>query len=285
MSGSITGQTRVAGVVGMPVHHSLSPAIHNAWLRAADIDAVYVAFPATLETFGPFVNGLRGGMILGLNVTAPFKERALALADHRSPQAVAAGAANLLLFNPDGSIAADNTDGEGLLYAFQTEITGFDPAAGPAAILGAGGAARGAAAAFLEAGAPQVIFLNRSREKAEALVGLFGERTQALGLDDAMGVLSGASVIINATPLGLNGASAHNLSLERAGTDCVVMDMVYRPILTALLEEARARGLRTVDGLWMLIGQAIPSFIALFGRPPPPIDIRSLALASVEDNH
>ncbi len=281
----ISGQTVVAGVVGAPVRHSLSPLIHNAWLAKAELDAVYVAFEPKQGTFANFANGLRGGIIRGLNVTAPFKEMALSLADDCSPRAMRAGAANLLVFQSDGSVKADNTDGEGLLHAFRATIEAFEPATGPVLVLGAGGAARGAVAAFLDAGAPQIRILNRTFDRAEQLAGLFGDRAQAFHPRDMDTALAGVRIVINATPLGLGDATLQTLPFERLEAECTVMDMVYRPLHTSFLEQARQRGLRTVDGLWMLIGQAIPSFQALFGRPPPDIDIRALALASLETPH
>ena len=141
----ITGKTTVAGVVGAPVTHSLSPVIHNAWLAAAGIHGVYVPFAPSRDGFTAFVKGLAGGAIRGLNVTVPFKEEALDLATHVSLRARRAGAANLLIFGSDGSVAADNTDGEGLLGALAAQAPGFDVESGPVVLLGAGGAARGAA--------------------------------------------------------------------------------------------------------------------------------------------
>jgi shikimate dehydrogenase len=131
MSRVITGATLVAGVVGSPVSHSLSPLIHNAWIAALGIDAVYVPFSPPADGFSAFAQGLRGGAVRGLNVTLPFKEQALQLSDRPSDRAKAAGAANVLVFEVDGSVRADNTDGLGLLAAFHTRIAGFDPAAGP----------------------------------------------------------------------------------------------------------------------------------------------------------
>jgi shikimate dehydrogenase len=253
------------------VAHSLSPLIHNAWITAAGLDAVYV----TLEPadFAAMVRGFRGGAIRGLNITAPFKEAALAVADRASERARRAGAANLLLFETDGAIFADNTDGEGLMTAFAQQAPGFDPAARPAVILGAGGAARGAAAAFLDAGAPAVRLFARRAERARALADALDERVSVV--EDLAVALEDAGAIVNATPV------APEVPL--AATRAVVMDMVYRPLLTPLLARARARGLTTVDGLAMLIGQAAPSFTALFGIPPPDIDIRAVVLAALGD--
>lgn len=269
----ISGTTRVAAVIGAPVTHSLSPAIHNAWIAAAGLDAVYVALEP--RRLADLVTGLRGGVLAGLNVTAPFKEEALTLADVASPRAKAAGAANLLVFEEDGRILADNTDGEGLLTAFAEQAPGFDPAAGPVVILGAGGAARGAAAAFLEAGAPAVRILARSVDKARRLAADLAQRATGHGLDEAA-PFSDAIAVINATP------TTPQAPLSSAPANTVVMDMVYRPLLTPFLAKARGLGLPTVDGLAMLIGQARPSFAALFGVEPPAIDVRAVALEALE---
>jgi shikimate dehydrogenase len=282
MKPEISGKTIVAGVAGSPVRHSLSPLIHNAWLEAAGLDGVYVAFSPSAERFTAFAEGLRGGAVRGLNVTAPFKEAALAVADQASATARAAGSANLLIFETDGAIHADSTDGEGLLGAFSDQVPAFDPAAGPIAILGAGGAARAAAAAFLFAGAPRVDLVARTIARAETLTATLGPRVRSVGAEELEDVFAEVRAVINATPLGLGGAPGPDAPLRCLPPDCVVMDMVYRPVRTAFLEAARAHGLATVDGLAMLVGQARPSFKRFFGRSPPAIDVRALALASLE---
>ena len=278
---AIGAATVVAGVAGAPVRHSLSPLLHNAWLEAAGIDGVYVAFAPPADGFPAFARGLRGGAIAGLNVTVPFKEQAMGLADQVSDRAAAAGAANLLLFQPNGTIEADNTDGLGLLAAFAVQAPGFDPAAGPAVIFGAGGAARGAAAAFLAAGAREIRIVNRTADRAQAVARALGSKARVFA--DADEALAGANAAINATTLGLGGGDGPAADFAAAPDDCVVMDMVYKPLMTEFLARAAARGLRTVDGLEMLIGQARPSFEAFFGAPPPDIDVRDLALKSLEE--
>lgn len=272
----ISGRTLVAGVAGAPVTHSLSPLIHNAWLSASAVDGVYVAFQPPADRFRAFAEGLRGGAVRGLNVTVPFKEDALAAADAVSPRAARCGAANLLTFEPDGRILADNTDGLGLMHAFALQAPGFDPSAGPVLVFGAGGAARGAAAAFLEAGAPQVRIVNRTGARAEALAAALGPGVRVFA--DAVEALSGVNAIVNATTLGLGGGPGPDAPFAAAPDGAVAMDMVYKPLRTDFLGAAAARGLRTVDGLEMLIGQAAPSFEAFFGAPPPPLDVRALAL-------
>lgn len=282
MKPPITGATRVAGIVGFPVRHTLSPVIQNAWIEAAGLDAVYVAFAPPVSGFRALVEGFRGGAVRGLNVTLPFKEIALSLADRPSDRASAAGAANLLLFETDGGVVADNTDGLGLLDAFAVQAPGFDPKAGPVVVLGAGGAARGAAAAFVAAGAPQVRIANRTVAKAETVAEALGPAVRAFGLDRLPEVLAGASAVINATSAGLADAGGLTVPLEVLPPAAVAMDMVYKPLRTPFLIQAETRGLRTVDGLEMLIRQAVPSFEAFFGRPPPSgVDVRALALAAL----
>lgn len=267
----------VAGVAGAPVRHSLSPLIHNAWLAAAGIDGVYVTFSPPAGRFTAFAEGLRGGSVRGINVTVPFKEEALSLADAASPRAAAAGAANVLVFEPEGTIRADNTDGTGLLTAFAEQAPGFDAAAGPIVILGAGGAARGAAAALLQAETPQVRIVNRTHSKAQALASILDVAAAVDGPE----AYADAIAVINATSAGLSGEGPTG-AFEAAPTGAVFMDMVYTPLKTPFLAEAERRGQRIVDGLAMLIGQAKDAFEAFYGAPPPDIDVRALVLKELE---
>jgi shikimate dehydrogenase len=278
---TISGATQVAGVAGSPVAHSLSPLIHNAWIAAAGLDAVYVPFTPPTEGFEAFAQGLRGGAVRGLNVTVPFKETALALADSASGRAMAAGAANLLTFAPGGEIVADNTDGVGLLAALTERAPGFDVTRGPVVILGAGGAARGAAAALVLAGVPEIRIVNRTQQRAEALASAVGPAARAIEVGPA--AFEGANLIVNATTLGLGGGFGPAAALSSARRGAVAMDMVYRPLRTEFLDRAAKAGLTTVDGLAMLIGQAAPSFEAFFGAAPPAIDVRALCLAALGD--
>jgi shikimate dehydrogenase len=278
-SWAITGATTVAGVVGNPIAHSLSPILHNAWLQAAGIDGVYVALEAPEGGFRRLAEGLKATSFRGLNVTLPFKPDALSAADHIHPRARRAQAANLLTFK-DGRISADNTDGQGLLAAFAEQAPGFDPAAGPIAILGAGGAARGAVAAFLDAGCPHVRVINRTLGRAQALTADLGG--EAYSLTDAEAAFGGLIAVINSTSAGLADDSAPSFPLAATPDDCVVMDMVYKPLITPFLVQAQALGRPTVDGLAMLIGQARPSFEAFFGQPPPAdLDVRAIALRAL----
>lgn len=257
-----------AGVAGQPVAHSLSPLIHGAWIQAAGLDAVYSPHgPVDAAGFADLIGRMRDGEIRGLNVTAPFKEQALALADEVGPVARDCGSANLLVFEC-GRLKADSTDGEGLLGALAEQAPGLSLAGAPVVILGAGGAARAAAVALRNAGAG-VVVINRTQARAEALAVELG--VDAAGID----ALEGAALVVNALSV------PPDVDLNGLGDDAVLMDMTYRPLTTAFLAAGLARGLTTVDGLAMLIGQARPSFTAIFGREPPQVDVRGLCLKAL----
>lgn len=262
-----------AGVTGWPIAHSLSPLIHGAWISAAGLDARYDAFPAPAEAdFYALIARMKSGGLRGLNVTAPWKERALAAADTASETARRAGSANLLIAD-QGRIHADSTDGEGVIRALAEQAPTLNLSGSETVILGAGGAARAAAAALADAGA-RVWILNRSRDRAEALAADLGAGVAVAG--DATAALETAALIVNALSV------QPDIDLSAAPVGAAVLDMTYRPLATPLLRAAAARGLTPVDGLAMLIGQARPSFSALFGASPPDVDVRALALKVLE---
>ena len=267
----ITGAAQVAGIAGRPVAHSLSPIIHNAWLAAGGIDGAYVPFaPADAAGFEALVAAGRAGLIQGLNVTAPFKEQAFALADEATPAARLTASANILTFQ-DGRVQADSSDGIGLMRGLKDQAPDLKIKGRAVVMLGAGGAARAGAGALVEAGA-EVRIVNRSLDRAEALAADLGPSVRVMAAD---GAFEGAALVINALSV------QPNVDFDRIAPDTVVMDMTYKPLWTPFLTAARARGLKTVDGLSMLIGQAAPSFEALFRRPPPPLDLRTLLLAQL----
>lgn len=266
--GRITGAALLGGIVGNPVSHSLSPVIHNAWLEAGGIDGAYVAFaPKDAAGFEALVAAGRAGLIAGVNVTAPFKEQAFALADEAAAAAQMTGSVNILVFE-EGRVRADSADGAGVLYALAEQAPKLKLNGATVVMLGAGGAARAGAGALIEAGAALSI-LNRTRERAEALAADLGP---AVTVAPDANVLEGADLVINALSV------APDISLAALKPSAVVMDMTYKPVVTPLLAAARARGLTTVDGLAMLIGQAAPSFEAIFRRPPPTLDLRAILL-------
>lgn len=265
----ITGAALVAGIAGQPIAHSLSPIIHNAWLEAGGIDGAYLPFaPRDAAGFEALVAAGRAGLILGLNVTAPFKEQAFALADQATAAAKLTGSANILQFI-DGRVLADSSDGIGLMRGLKEQAPDLDVGGRPVVLLGAGGAARAGAGVLVEAGA-EVRIVNRSRERAEALAADLGPSVRVMPTDAAF---DGAALVVNA--LSVQPA----VDFDRIAPETVVMDMTYKPLWTPFLTMARERGLTTVDGLAMLIGQAAPSFEALFRRPPPPLDLRALLMA------
>lgn len=264
----ITGAALLAGIAGQPVAHSLSPVMHNAWLEAGAIDGAYMPFaPKDSAGFDALVAAGRAGLVQGLNVTAPFKQQAFALADEASKAAQATGSANILVFD-NGRVRADSSDGVGVLYALAEQAPGLNLAEAVVVMLGAGGAARAGAGALIEAGAT-IRVLNRSRDRAEALAADLGPSVSVA--DET--ALPEADLVINA----LSIQPSVDLSALKPGS--VVMDMTYKPVITPFLAAAKVQGLTTVDGLAMLIGQAAPSFTALFRRPPPPLDLRALLLA------
>lgn len=264
----ITGAAMVAGIAGNPVAHSLSPVIHNAWLAAGGIDGAYVPFaPADAAGFEALVAAGRAGLIMGLNVTAPFKQQAFALADQATAAARLTSSANILQFE-NGRVLADSSDGIGLMRGLREQAPDLDVAGRPVVMLGAGGAARAGSGALVEAGA-EVRIVNRSPDRAQALAVDLGPSVRVMTAEDAF---DGAALVINALSV------PPSIDFDRIAPGTVVMDMTYKPLATPFLTAARERGLPTVDGLAMLIGQAAPSFEALFRRPPPPLDLRALLM-------
>jgi len=256
------------GVVGWPIDHSLSPVIHSAWITAAGLDAAYEAFAAPDEaTFDALLRQGREGMLRGLNVTAPWKLRAVSAADEATDAARRAGSANLLTFR-QGRVVADSTDGQGLVEALKQQAPALALQGARATILGAGGAARAAVAALQDAGAV-VGVVNRSPDRVRELAETLGVIPQTT--DD----LGAADLIVNALPVD------PQVDVRRLKSSAVVMDMTYRPLVTPFLSAARDRGLTIVDGLAMLIGQARPSFPAIFGVAVPDVDVRALCLRAL----
>ena len=271
---SISGAAVVAGVAGRPIAQSLSPLLHNAWIAAAGLDAAYVPFaPQDEAGFDALIAAGRAGLIRGLNVTAPFKAQALACADDVLPTARDCGSANLLVFE-DGRVTADSTDGAGLILALAEQAPALTLDGATAVVLGAGGAARAAVVALSEAGAA-VWIINRTEATALAMAEELSRPDRPVQVGDA--ALGQADLVVNA----LSVQPAINIDQLKAGA--VLMDMTYRPLETAFLAAGRARSLTGVDGLAMLIGQARPSFRALFGVDAPDIDVRSRALSFLRD--
>jgi len=214
-----------------------------------------------------------------VNVTVPYKERVLALADVVSDCATVIGAANTLSFRKDGTIYADNTDGYGFLENIRQGAPGWDVTAGPAAVLGAGGAARAVVVALRDAGAPEILISNRTRLRAEALQQEFGRKLRVVDWVQAGNMLEHAAMVVNTTSLGMEGKPLLRVPLDGLQKGAVVTDLVYAPLRTRLLEEAEAMGCITVDGLGMLLHQAVPGFERWFGvRPQVDAETREAVL-------
>jgi len=257
----------LAGVMGWPVGHSRSPALHGHWLRRHGLPGAYVALPVAPDAFETALRGLVALGFVGANVTLPHKQAALRLADAATPRARRIGAANTLVIR-EGAVEADNTDGFGFLENLRAARPGWRADAGPALVLGAGGAARAVVAALLDAGCRELRLTNRTRARAEALAGELGGPVAVLDWAQAAAAMDGAALIVNCTSLGMDGQPPFDLALDAAAPGALATDIVYAPLDTPFLQAAAARGLATVDGLGMLLHQARPGFAAWFGVAP-----------------
>ena len=276
----MSGPPPLAGVIGWPVGHSRSPALHGHWLRRYGLPGAYVALAVRPEALEAALRGMAALGFAGGNVTLPHKERALALADAATPRARRIGAANTLVVR-DGALEADNTDGFGFIENLSQNAPDWRADAGPALVLGAGGAARAVVAALLDAGAPEVRLVNRTRARAEALAEALGGPVTVLDWLQAEDAADGAATLVNTTSLGMTGQPPLELSLDAAPQEALATDIVYAPLETPFLARAAARGLRTVDGLGMLLHQARPGFQAWFGIAPEVDDaLRRAVLAA-----
>ena len=264
-----TGRAKLAGVMGWPVGHSLSPLLHGYWLQTLGIDGAYVPLAVKPEDFADALRTLPKLGFAGANVTIPHKQTALACCDEIDDVAKRIGAVNTVVVRSDGRLWGTNTDVFGFLENLKAKHPAWDPAAGPAVVIGAGGAARAVIVALLDAGVPTVRLANRSRERAEILakdlsapnIEVRDWETRALALD-------GAALIVNTTSLGMTGQPPLDLDLARLPKEAAVCDIVYVPLETNLLKAARAAGHPVIDGIGMLLHQARPGFAAWFGVEP-----------------
>ncbi len=263
----LSGSAKLAGVLGWPVAHSRSPRLHGFWLHRYGIDGAYLPLPVRPDRFADAVRTLRDLGFRGGNVTLPHKEAAFTVCDRVSRSAQRAGAVNTLIFEADGAIVGDNTDGWGFVESLRSALPDLTFVGRTAVLLGAGGAARAIAAALLDEGA-QVALVNRTPERAEALARALGGAIVARAWEALDALLPAADLLINATALGMKGMPSPALPLERLPHRAIVTDIVYVPRRTGLLRAAERRGLRTVCGLGMLLHQARPGFAAWFGIDP-----------------
>jgi shikimate dehydrogenase len=281
----ITGRTRLAGIMGWPVAHSRSPALHNFWLDEHGIDGAYVPLPVRREQLAEALRALPMLGFRGCNLTIPHKQAALAVVDRADPLARRIGAINTIVVAADGSLEGSNTDAYGFRENLRDCAPDWNPAAGPAVVLGAGGAARAVVAALLEAGVGEIRLVNRTRERAEALACDLGSVATPISVwpwDACNDALDAAGLLVNTTSLGMTGAPDLAIDLSLLPPAAVVVDIVYVPLDTPLLLAARERGHRTVDGLGMLLHQARPGFAAWFGTAVEATpDLRAAVLATM----
>lgn len=260
-----------AGVIGNPISHSLSPKLHSYWLNRYGIAGEYNALKVTEDELETTLRALPKQGYIGANVTIPHKVSVMQFADQITDRATLIGAANTLIFKEDGRIFADNTDGYGFMANLRQGAPEWDPKAGPAAIFGAGGAARAIIVALADAGVPEIIIANRTRPKAEALRADFGARVSVVDWVQADKMLEDANTVINTTSLGMVGAQDFKVSLDSLRSEAVVTDIVYNPLRTPFVNAAADKGCTTVEGLGMLLHQGVPGFERWFG-PRPEVD-------------
>lgn len=265
---TLSGRSRIAGVMGWPVSHSRSPRLHGYWLRRYGIDGSYVPLPVCPEDFAAALRILPKLGFVGTNVTVPHKEVALVTVDRVNAEAHRIGAVNTIVIAADGTLEGRNTDGFGFIENLRSSISDWRAAAGPAAIIGAGGAARAIAVALIDAGVPVLRLINRTAGRAERLAEDVGGPIQVYGWTERARALFDAALLVNTTTLGMTGEPPLELDLASLPTAAVVNDVVYSPLVTPLLAAAEARGNRVVDGLGMLLHQARPGFAAWFGVEP-----------------
>jgi shikimate dehydrogenase len=266
----ITGTTRLAGIMGWPVAHSRSPLLHGFWLEQTGVDGAYVPLPVRPECVAEALRALPVLGFRGCNLTIPHKQLALSVADRIEPLARRIGAVNTIIVAPDGKLEARNTDVFGFRENLRDRLPNWDPASGPAVVLGAGGSARAVVAALADAGVAEIRVVNRTASRTEALARDLASMTTQISLypwSEASAVQRGAGLLVNTTSLGMTGEPPLLLDISDLPLSAPVVDIVYAPLETDLLATARKRGHSVVDGLGMLLHQGRPGFEAWFGVP------------------
>lgn len=274
-----TGAGRLAGIFGWPISHSRSPQLHGYWLDHYGIDGAYVPLAVRPDDFPAAVRALPRLGFVGANVTVPHKEAAFAACDQVDDTARRIGAVNTLSFTADG-IVGRNTDGYGFIENLRREVPDWSAARAPVVMLGAGGSARAVAVALLDAGVPELRLLNRTHDRAAMLADALGPRVKPMPWNGVAAAAADAGLLINTTTQGMVGQPPLDVDLAPLPRTAVVTDLIYTPLETPLLAEARRRGHRAVDGLGMLLWQAKPGFAAWFGVDPEVTDaLRAAVLA------
>lgn len=271
-----------ACVVGWPIEHSRSPLIHNYWLKHYGIEGSYTKEAVEPDRIEGFLRSLSANGFAGCNVTLPFKETAYRVAARRDEMADIVKAANTLWYE-DGALCASNTDIYGFLHSLDDQSPGWDKIGLPAAVLGAGGAARGIIKGLFDRGLQSVRLANRTRERAETLASEFGTKVSVFAWEDRAIMLADCGLLVNTTSLGMTGKEPLEIGLSEFSIPGVVCDIVYLPLETDLLRRAREAGFHIADGLGMLLHQAVPGFEKWFGvRPKVTAELRELVEADLE---
>lgn len=263
----LSGKAKIAGIFGWPIAHSRSPRLHGFWLDRYGVDGTYVPLAVAPENFVTAFRALPALGFRGVNVTLPHKEAALANCDVVDDQARRIGAVNTVVVDADGKLIGSNTDTFGFIENIRKD-SDWSADRGPALVLGAGGAARGVVVALLDAGVSEVRIANRTRSRAQSLADEFGEGATVVDWEARADALGDLGLLVNTTTLGMEGHDPLDLDLSGLAKDAVVNDIVYTPLETPLLHNAAARGNPVVDGLGMLLYQALPGFEKWFGVRP-----------------
>jgi len=271
-----------ACVIGWPITHSRSPVIHGFWLKHYGIDGSYGRVPVRPDDLPQFIAGLTANSYAGCNVTIPHKEQVFAMVEPGNDLTRRLGVVNTV-YRRDGRLMGISTDGEGFIANLRASLPQLLLKGGRAVMLGAGGAAMAIAGALIAEGIIELVVANRSSERTENLHRKFGPVIAPARWEDRSSVLEGASLLVNTTSLGMTGQPALDISLDRLPVQAVVTDIVYAPLRTALLEDAAKRGHPVVEGLGMLLHQAVPGFELWFGkRPVVTRELYDLVVADIE---
>ena len=258
----------LAGVIGCPIAHSRSPQLHRHWLSTYEVAGHYMPMHVEPEDLKSVVRMMPRMGFVGANVTIPHKQAIMEIADKVTDRAKLMGAANTLIFREDGEVIADNTDGYGFITNLHDGAPNWVPGSGPATVFGAGGASRAVVASLVEAGVPEIRLTNRTRDRAEELAQTFGKKIKVIDWVQAGNIIEDATLVVNTTSLGMVGQRALRVPLDGLQAGTVVTDLVYTPLKTDLLLAAEAAGCTVVDGLGMLLHQAVPGFERWFGQRP-----------------
>lgn len=257
---------KLAGVMGWPIEHSLSPRLHGYWLRHYKIEGEYKALAVPSGKLAASLRALPAQNYRGVNLTLPHKQAALRIVDFIDPLARRIGAVNLVIVREDGKLEGRNTDAYG--FTQNLRASGYGASDRPAVVLGAGGAARAVLAALIDMGLGRIHLLNRTQNRAHALAEELGREIRVFPWTESAQAFQGAGLLVNATSLGMQGEPPLEIPLDALPKEAAVADLVYAPLETNLLRRASARGHKTVDGLGMLLYQAQPAFEVFFGKKP-----------------